>query len=234
MRPPSRSTPPASWLGVTFAAVVVVAPLVPRPLAAQASSPPPTQAGAASSAGASLEGDVYLVVKSGDVKPAASNHVYLLQRAEFGEGVRQLCAMDPTLALRTRAELRRRLADSAMAQWRATHRSGLPDEATLTLQGAWVATRDSLRVADLDRPETMAQALYAGLALRARSAPTGMRARYRFDGVASGSYVLFASTALMDRRYYWYLEVVVPPGAAPLVRDLDNTAVREKPLECPS
>jgi hypothetical protein len=59
------------------------------------------------------------------------------------------------------------------------------------------------------------------------SAPTGMEAHYRAEGIAPGTYYLFAETKIMDTPHQWLREVTLAPGVNRF--DLDNSVTTERP-----
>jgi hypothetical protein len=186
---------------------------------------------------ASLEGDVYLVMKNGDVKPAASNTVYILPGSRLPTVVARVCqAGQGALTERLSKDLlaRQRLADSAMSIWSALRNAdptvGLPSAETQALQAAYVATKDSVARFARDWPIISNRLLERAILESSFAAPTGMKAHYRWDGLTPGRYLLWAATTLYDVDYFWLS--VVEMGASPQHRDLDNSLVREGKLRC--
>ena len=188
-----------------------------------------------------VEGDVYLVMRNGDVKPAASNFVFLVPYAVVASAVSTVCndRGRAILAERLGRDLiaRKRLADSAYDTWEAARQKnpniGLPSEQSQSLQIAYDKTRDSVwSLAGLaaEWPTTSAGLIADALTRGGRTAATGMKAHYRMDSIPAGRYELWARTTLYDIDYYWSTAIII--GDLPVHRDLDNTLVHEGRLGC--
>ena len=191
----------------------------------------------AASAQAAVEGDVYLVMKNGDVKAAASNVVFLLPDSVVRATASKICrGLQAELAGRLNQDLiaRKRPADSALAVWSAARQAdpsiGVPSAKAQGLQGTYLATRDSVRLLAGDWLLKSVTSIAEELTRVGHSSPTGMRAHYHFEGVPAGKYVLWARTALYDTDYYWLARIAV--GTSALQRDLDNTIVQQGKVGC--
>ena len=163
----------------------------------------------------SIEGDVYLVMQSGDVRKMAASRVHLISQ-EAARRVAPLCeARDSATADYLQALRGRRVArDSARTrgpgrlEWQARANS-----AAAVAERA-ISSRRS-------EAEGIIQVLQAQPA-----APTGMAAHYNFRNLAPGTYALFSDTNL---AYFWFVEVNL--GAGQHARDLDNNNVTEVATE---
>src|SRR6266516_5538296 len=154
----------------------------------------------AQQAGATVEGDVYLVTQGGDVKRGAGNTVRLLP----GQG-----PMHAALAKVCRdyfAAKDRGFDDSTKVLDFIT--GSLPALARLTHDRI-----DSILVS-----------------FTVAASPTGINAHYRFGRVNPGHYLLWAETQIGDNRYTWWAPIVVRPQAGSVSKDLDNSVVTEEDL----
>jgi hypothetical protein len=164
---------------------------------------------ASSAAAASVEGDVYLLTKSGDVKKGAAGAVHLIKwpiQPGFGERFESLCA-DQSRRFRKQSD-----ADSVA-------RAGEKDpERQMVMLGA--SMKKILATAQADQDEQAE--LIATLAVA--HSPTGMNAHYQFKNVPPGRYVLYTRMSLGERMHAWYVPISVLPNAE-LRQDLDNNNV---------
>jgi hypothetical protein len=156
---------------------------------------------------AAVQGDVYLVMKSGDVKPVAGSTVYLLPDSAYRRIVHEVCRNAPML-------IARRLLDSLPA--RRTRADSTADSAAV-LAEKWV--------------EASANLLANAFVSSGKSTPTGMRAHYVYPEHMPGNYWLWASTQLSSTSYFW-LSPVQLVGGKNVTLDLGNTIVREGALDC--
>src|SRR6266567_1027130 len=65
------------------------------------------------------------------------------------------------------------------------------------------------------------------------SSKTGINAHYRFDGVPTGNYVLWAETMIGDNSYTWWAPITVT-GTDSVSKDLDNSTEVHAALYCTS
>ena len=156
---------------------------------------------------AALQGDVYLVMKNGDVRPVAGSTVYLLPDSAYRRIVQEVCRNAPML-------IARRLLDSLPA--RKTRADSAADSAAV-LAEKWV--------------EASANLLANAFVSSGKSTPTGMRAHYVYGEPPAGNYWLWASTQLSNASYFWLSPVQLAAGRN-VTLDLGNTIVREGALDC--
>ncbi len=153
-----------------------------------------------------IEGDVYLVLPNGDVKPIAGNTVRLLENTdEFQAARMNLCGeyQDRNEGLEQR--YRRSRSTGGLSRLREEQRALMRrtvGEMTALLRSAAVG-----------------------------EVPTGMRAHYYFHSVKPGRYFLWAETSISGKPYQWWAPVTVVQDAS-LRKDLDNSAVARGQLYC--
>ena len=193
-------------------------------VAAQAPRAPRAPRAPAASGGArgSVQGDVYLVTKAGDVKRAAGNTVYLIPESA---GTAILSPEECTA--------RSQLADVASAGARLATSSARVERLAPGEAPAGVADTAARRTA-VDSTSADSAAARAGAYLRAgvqASAPTGVNAHYQFTGVRPGRYYLLAETEIDSSHYQWLTAVALRPGQR-LTRDLDTSVASEGRVYC--
>lgn len=153
-----------------------------------------------------IEGDVYLVLPNGDVKPIAGNTVRLLENTDEFQNARiRLCGdyQDQYSALEQR--YRRGRTGGGLSALREEERALMHrtvGEMTALLRSAVVA-----------------------------EVPTGMRAHYYFHSVRPGRYFLWVETSISGKPYQWWAAVTVVQDAS-LRKDLDNSALARGQLYC--
>lgn len=187
---------------------------------------------------ASVAGDVYLVTRSGDVKPVASNTVYLIPESVASAAVASVCR-DAYAAIggRLRRSMRdvQEASDSAYERWEIARKAdpdiGLPDSASLELRVRFLATRDSVEAFDREWPGTSSVLLAGELQRAGTAARTGMRAHYEFGDFPPGRYIIWAETALLNEHYHWWVPAELESGKAAKI-DLDNSLVTEGRRRC--
>jgi hypothetical protein len=172
-----------------------------------------------SGASTRVEGDVYLVMKSGDTKRGTGRTVYLLQ-GNVSESLARICASyDDLVSHQTDSlnAIRNRLYDSAVAVARVSK-----------------AAEDRLRVRigltyhDQDSAKSRTQSLTVHAiddAINSSVIDTtgsGMDAHYVFSVAKPGKYVVFSGWTIGDRLYQWWAPIDVALGQT-LKRDLDNS-----------
>lgn len=159
----------------------------------------------------SVEGDVYLLMKSGDTKKGSGRSVRLVQESPAFVAARVAACqkfMGPALArFATIQDIRARVS-------KVTELSELDSVRTLLLA---TAKADSLAEAEVSASLTAAIAL--GTVAETGS---GMAAHYRFPGLKAGAYALYSSWDIGDNEYRWWAPVALKAGQA-LIRDLDNS-----------
>jgi len=174
---------------------------------------------------ATVQGDVYLVTQSGDVKRAAGNTVRLLAESDsLHLAIARACSTFATDG----AEM------YARSQWfnrqsrQALNNNDLDRSAKLT--DAWgklledslpsLRARSRLRIDSILLQRAVAEA------------PTGVNAHYRFAEITAGKYVLWTETMIGDNHYTWWAPIVISAGDS-LTRDLDNSTEVDASLHCP-
>lgn len=186
-----------------------------------------------------LEGDVYLVMKNGDVKPIAARSIFLLPES-FVHRIASVCAVDEAqFSTQAQFEEMKSLSDSLLQDW---HRRGRPREAAGALGPTmeyFAAKRaaDSLRglvgdSATLVRRVRAAQSIVAQQAAGAATATarSDMRGHYRISNIPGGRYIVFAEAELFERPYAWLVPVVVDArGMSTLDLDFSNRAPEHWP-----
>ena len=155
---------------------------------------------------ATVEGDIYLVMQSGDTKPGAGRTVYLLaDTPEFRTRHDQICASH---------QARKRVAEVAdRAEWDRRFeliRSGQTPP----------STKPDAAIREFAQTIDSVTSLIATV-LRAQ-VPSGMAAHYRFDGVVPGRYVLFSEWKIGVEDYQWWSPIVLTSAQA-MRHDLDNS-----------
>jgi hypothetical protein len=159
---------------------------------------------------ASVEGDVYLRMQSGDVRKMAASRTHLVPWTATAS-FRPLCAAwDSARSVHLRALRTRRVARDSAHSVRKARR----DAWRLALDSATVAVERSVFGG-----RRAAGALVDALAAQP-AASTGMAAHYAFPAIAPGAYALYSDT---DLPYFWLVPIRVGPGAQ--TQDLDNTNV---------
>lgn len=145
----------------------------------------------------SVQGDVYVVTRTGELKRAAGGQVRLIRYSDtLRANMERVCAAYGE-RLMASLRVRRDLSDSV---------------ATLDAQ-----TRNGVRA--ILRRATL------------RAVPTGANGHYRFAGVASGGFALWAETDLGDHHYTWWAPIHISPGDS-LTWDLDNGVETDARLYC--
>lgn len=173
-------------------------------------------------AAGSIEGDVYLVMKSGDTKKGAGRTIYLVRDSDsLHQRLLRICAEPaPVDSIDRRAAV---LHDSALAAIRARNPQLMKQLAIR--ERATVLSRDSVKIRRIAafRLEVLAAAV--------DSVGTGMNAHYRFSRVSPGKFILFAEWTIADNAYQWWSPIVLAAGQS-MTRDLDNSSEANNNLYC--
>lgn len=172
---------------------------------------------------ASVEGDAYLVTKSGGMKPGAGQTIYLVPDTDsLQAAVRDVCERLKTEEMRWAARLvsaqdSAKRIDDSLPDSRLLYLT--EQEALLRRQadGMNRGVKDSINVVLLRH--TM------------DSTRTGTAAHYRFANVPPGRYMLFGSFDTGDHSYRWAAPITLAPGDS-AKRDLDNSAEASARLYC--
>ncbi|MGI8497333.1 MAG: hypothetical protein ACR2OG_07115 [Gemmatimonadaceae bacterium] len=163
---------------------------------------------------ASVEGDIYLVTKSADIKRGVANEVALIPvGASVGQKWRLLCDQQA----------------SEDAAWKASTDSVASSLTDIPAKIAYLKGNIRRISESVDRRRLARVAMLKSAALAL--SPTGVNAHYRFDRVPPGNYGLFAEMVLDDTPYHWYYRVVLRPGDAQHV-DLDNSRLLDGHFSC--
>jgi hypothetical protein len=175
--------------------------------------------------GANIEGDVFLVMQSGDVKPGAGETVFLLRNAnELSTRLAAVCAgAAATLthddlwlgSLKDSLELHAYGGTGAPSAYDLIKREVVLDTEVARTQRALVR----------DREQLLGRSVVA-------QASTGMRAHYRFSAVAPGDYAVNGTQSIGENVYSWWARVSVS-GQKTVTADLDNAAVDQYRSLCP-
>lgn len=161
---------------------------------------------AAAAMGQTIEGDVYLVLPNGDVKPIAGNTVRLLENTDHFQATRmQLCGDYQDRYESLEQQYRRSRAEGGLSELREAQRS--------------LMHRTVGEMTALLKANTVAEV------------PTGMRAHYYFHSVRPGRYFLWVETSISGKPYQWWTPVTVVQDAS-LRKDLDNSALARGHLYC--
>jgi hypothetical protein len=161
---------------------------------------------------AHIEGDVYVVMKSGDVKRIAGNRVYLLKA--------DTAKLAPACKAVRIAAISYGTDTTVVATKRSLYEifGGRTRRAEID---AAVRARDSTDRAANEHALALARSVDSAVVA---SAPTGVGGRFRFDSVSPGSYVLHARTSLYGTTHAWFVPITLGGGAS-VTRDLDNDAL---------
>lgn len=163
--------------------------------------------GAAPASSAVLEGDVSLVLGSGETRRLAASTVYLVPDS-VTRSLAPLCVMrDSTRTQYVRMRRPIRLARDAARRSRGETRAAFLLQADSAGMAA-LAVLESVRRAEMQIIERVTAQ---------RSVQTGAAAHYAFTDVPPGAYALYSDT---DRGAFWFVPVQVVPGRQ--TRDLNN------------
>ena len=178
--------------------------------------------------GVSVEGDVYLVMRNGDVKKAAANTVRLLYADTVRAIQGRICP--PAVFLVDSARRLVLSADSlmrvALGQQGASAGQKMADYTVA--QNARTAADNARAKVQRDAVQMLRAVMLGNVLAETR---TGMEAHYRFDAVAPGSYALWAETSIGDSFYQWITPVAVT-GPGPVRADMDNDTAGLTRLYC--
>ena len=193
-------------------------------LEAQGAKPQPRRSANAVSL-ATIEGDIYFVTQSGDVKRGASNTV-------------RLAPSDSVTAIReSECPRPRAISDSAVSLRRSADslvNAILVPTRKFDTVAYNAASKARILAASLKfQTEQNASILIHRrlLAASIREARTGMEAHYVIDSVAPGRYVAWAETQIGDNFYQWLAVVSLAPGEHKRL-DLDNSVLTGGAMYC--
>jgi hypothetical protein len=167
---------------------------------------------------ATVHGDIYLVMKSGDTKRGSGRTVFLIRDSD------SLQAAIGAICETSLAHLKQRRSQLA----------ALADSLNTFPTFVGLLGRHAQTIVDASKRETSAaidaiDRLIVGQVLDTTSA--GVEARYRFARVSSGRYFIFSPWDIGDHRYRFVAPLVVTTGDT-LRRDLDNSVESSDKLYC--
>lgn len=186
-----------------------------RPASAPAASVQPRKTG-------SIEGDVYLVTQSGDIKRAAANVVRLLP----ADSVQAIRASECPIA-RFKVDSLLRLEHSAESLYFAAQRAYMESPGKQTqadFNGSMQVHSSIQTLRERTERDAVGSVRTRLISSVLREGRTGMEAHYRIDSVSPGAYGLWAETVIGDNFYQWFATTTVRAGATEHL-DLDNSAL---------
>ena len=162
---------------------------------------------------ATVQGDIYLVMKNGDVKRGAGNTVRLLpDTGAVQAAIAQACST-------VKADQAVLFRQSKVLEDKAKHQA--PDEALRTLTEA-SSILETAEPGFNHRYYFSLDSLLLPLILIETG--TGMNGHYSFDHVRPGRYILWAETEISDHHYTWWAPLAVT-RADSIKKDLDNSSL---------
>ena len=162
---------------------------------------------------ASLQGDVYVLTQSGEVKKGAANTVYLVAlplKQSFRDQFDSLCVIHNATFRDWTKQNSERIIAAINSQ-----KNSLID-ATMASTLAHIDTVKQQQSEWRNRLVSYQSAF---------TSPTGVNAHYAFTNIPPGSYLLVASMSLLARYYEWYVPVTLSAGGLVTV-DLDSNNMR--------
>lgn len=161
---------------------------------------------------AGIQGDVYLVTRSGDTKKGAGRTIYLTKNTPLLQSqLVRACAKFDSIAGPVKAEY---------------HKYEIGEKSDFSTMSDLILKLDKLETEAVD-------SVRSALTSAARTTGTGMNAHYSFTGLTAGEYVLFAEWSLGDKRYqYQFYTVVNLKAGQTLTKDLENSVEADDKLFC--
>lgn len=170
---------------------------------------------------ASVHGNVYLVMASGDTKRGAGRTVFLSRDTDSLQAtIGRVCD-----EYAGRARGRWDTVAAAQRRWLTVPMDNPAVDALQQRQAAILAR---------NRADELASHLAIDLAIMGAVADTtgsGLDARYAFRGVQPGRYLLFAAWDIGEHQYRFVAPITLAPRDD-VTRDLDNSAERSSALYC--
>lgn len=201
------------FLGRLTAALILAA-------SAHANGQAQSAAGRKTTAG-TIEGDAYLVMKSGDTKKGAGNTLYLIRETpELHLDMLSTCQVFNLSAVPL-YKTQKAVNDSIIA-----YRSNTSLWATLVER----SSRISSELAGL-RGTAVVSTRKIILEAAIDTTGTGVSGHYRFTGVQPGQYFVYGWWPIADSTYVWYAPVTVAASQTSK-RDLDNSVEVRKTIYC--
>jgi hypothetical protein len=175
-----------------------------------------------------VEGDVYLVMRNGDIKRAAANVVRLLSADTVRNVHARLCP--PAVAIVDSLSSLARSADS-LVRVALQPRPGVPAKQIMaeydTAQKVAIMLRNMKTQTTDNAARQIRSALMSSVIAESK---TGIDAHYRLDKVAPGAFILWAETTIGDTFYQWLTPVTV--ATAPVRMDMDNSTAGVNKAYC--
>lgn len=157
-----------------------------------------------------IEGDVYLVMKSGDTKRGAGRMVLLLKDSPSLQASMHAACLQYALRVAPLVTWKRALEDSA------AHAS----DSLYALIARSTRVDRGIQALKDEAVDSIVAAIAANLV---DSTSAGMSAHYVFEGVRAGRYVLYSQWQIADYGYRWWAPIAVAAGRR-VRRDLDNSS----------
>jgi hypothetical protein len=186
----------------------------------------------------SIQGDVFLMMKSGDTKRGAGLTIYLLPDSAAMQAVDSGCA-SVKRAMAALGDSLESAYDSLEKASNAAQRALIADILSERKRAEWdkrtMAQMASLAKGAVARKRARSEAMSMMNSVIRRtatdSATTGLNAHYSFARVAAGTYIIFGSWSIAENDYAWWSELELSPGQN-ITRDLDNATERSRTLYC--
>jgi hypothetical protein len=170
---------------------------------------------------ASVSGDVFLLMQSGDTKRGSGLTVYLLRPDDTMQKALQYNCSRAYRALDVITQDKEAL-DSQLA---AASKYGATDDRLLELKSKMDAL--TARVSALPATFVSNMAIDVNLA-KVDSTSTGIAAHYRFKNVKPRQYIMHAAWTIGDRDYEWWIPLSIKAGETRTI-DLDTQSARQPP-----
>lgn len=165
----------------------------------------------------SVEGDMYLVTQSGEVKQGAANQVYLIpQKQNYSNLYTELCDQQKEASSSIQAE-NNRLGEEFKS--RIDNATGSSQQQQLRSEFIEHLEFSLNSLTSIIRIQAEERSTWIRL-LAVNSLSTGMRAHYSLETEA-GDYLLFAEMQLGNNSNRWLVPISVTTGNS-LTVDLDN------------
>ncbi|MGC9999900.1 MAG: hypothetical protein ABSE21_07350 [Bryobacteraceae bacterium] len=169
-----------------------------------------------------IEGDIYLLMESGDVRRGAGLAVHLLRDPD---ATAKLLASNCDQFQSLNDDLERRQAAARAAATKAIGSSSGEFERRLEEE-----SRLSKLIFELfDKTTASADKILLDASMSKSN--SGVNSHFKFDGVPAGDYALWARFPIGDRWYQWFIPVTVAPGEH-VVRDLDTASMNRRVVYC--
>ena len=186
----------------------------------------------------SVEGDVYLRMQNGETRPGTGLAVVLLQDHSVLAAAReQACSTfwGTTRALRDSFDIlepaQRDSAEKSFQEY-LRHRSGATKARYDSLKARFEHTKIQRSVRDIQLRYDMFGVIDSAISRASLSTMnTGLDAKYHFQGLSTGDYVIFARWDIGSNKHRFWAPVTLSRGSK-LKQDLDNAVEVSKELYC--